>query len=517
MIVFFSVSTCCFLNTWVELAEWQVSYYARYDPARVTVPAVLCWQLIVFACLLGVWQLLQSRPALYKHRLLLAVAGSAIPFGVSAVALLRMLPVEFITLVQSPWFWPLTGLLLLLFGLLLRRRKVAVGNLLYGVFLHLSPVLLLIVLRGGVAALGSDAPGLYQDGPRAHALPKPPSPNRVVWIIFDELSQEILFDRRPQSLAAPNFDRLRQESVYASSASSPARSTREALPSLIIGENVRQTRPAEPRSLLLTTRKHPIARDWSTIPNVFDNARKLGYNSALAGWYHPYGRLLNHSLTACYWTAGWLLSGAEEPTEEPSLPEAMTHRARCQLNAFPLIGHLPGVFPREYHRQESAARFHYLLEMSRALAADPSMGLVFIHLPVPHPPAIYDRAAKQFSYRRANTYLDAVALSDLALGEIRESIARAGLDGTTALIVSSDHGWRTENWRGTPGWTAEDESISRETDTMGVPFLVKLPHDNLAVTYPRPLNTVVTGSLVLRILNGQITQHAQVEDQLNGR
>jgi hypothetical protein len=34
-----------------------------------------------------------------------------------------------------------------------------------------------------------------------------PTRIRVVWVIFDELSQAIVFDQRPPNLACPNFDR----------------------------------------------------------------------------------------------------------------------------------------------------------------------------------------------------------------------------------------------------------------------------------------------------------------------
>jgi hypothetical protein len=38
----------------------------------------------------------------------------------------------------------------------------------------------------------------------------------------------------------------------------------------------------------------PLA--WSSAPNVFDAARNLGFNTALVGWFHPYGRLLTPQL-----------------------------------------------------------------------------------------------------------------------------------------------------------------------------------------------------------------------------
>ena len=74
-----------------------------------------------------------------------------------------------------------------------------------------------------------------------------------------------------------------------------------------------------------------------------------------------------------------------------SLSGGQPSRARLQIAVLPLIGHLPGMFPGAHHWIEKAVRFSWLLDRSRRFAADPAIGLVLIHLPVPHPPAFYDR------------------------------------------------------------------------------------------------------------------------------
>jgi len=505
VLVCLAFSTCCFLNTWIELAEGQVPYFAKYDPLRVTIPVVLCWQALIFAALFLGWGLLRRMPYLL-------LALSVVPLGFTSLALLRVLPFDLVPLVRQPWFWPVALVLLTAAAVFILRRPQWVSR----VYLYLCPVLALVVLRAVSAVALYGAAGLFADGPAAARLTQPHKNIRVVWIIFDELSQAIAFDRRPAGLALPNLDRLRAESLSATSAHAPAGATKESLPSLTLGQEIRIAEPAGPHSLMLYKPGQTEGFEWNSVPNVFDRARELGFNTALTGWFHPYGRLLNRSLTACYWTAGWLLSGTEEPTQEPSLPEAMLHRARCQLAAFPLLGHLPGFFPREYQRQETAARFQYLLRKSRDLAADSSIGLTLLHLPTPHPPAIYNRASGQFSNRGPNGYLDSVALADVTLGQLRQSVTAAGLDSSTAIIVSADHGWRML-WRGGPDWTAEEEAASKDLDTSGVPFLVKLPGDSRSIVYDRPLNTVVTGELILAILRGNITGNEQAAEWLRVR
>jgi len=315
----------------------------------------------------------------------------------------------------------------------------------------------------------------YQDGPLAASLPTPIPSTRVVWIIFDELSQTVAFGNRPQDLHLPNLDRLRAESFFASSAESPANLTELSMPALILGDMVVDASPLGTNDLRLKTRLRTDPFVWSSAPNVFDTARELGLNTALVGWDHPYGRILNRSLTKCYWMAGWLLSGVEERLDAQGLAAAMWDRAVLQVAALPLIGHLPGIFPGIHQREEKIRVFSRQSARAIEIVADPAIGLALIHLQIPHPPAIYNRSRGMTTAKGRIGYLDNVALVDRTLGVLRDAIEQAGLWDRTALLVSADHGWRTSLWRGTPEWTADEEVASRQ-DTSGVPFLLKLPH-----------------------------------------
>lgn len=276
------------------------------------------------------------------------------------------------------------------------------------------------------------------------------------------------------------------------------------MPSLILGEKVTQAIPQGPGELQVRTAAGGGPASWGSMRNVFDAARERGFNTALAGWFHPYGRLLNRSLTKCYWTAGWLRAGIEERSGPQTLTDAMWDRLRLQFAALPLVGHLPGVFPGIYHRQEKIDRFRWLRDRSLEIASDPTIGLALIHLPVPHPPAIYSRASQTLTAEGRIGYLDGVALADRTLGELRQAMERAGVWNRSAVVVSSDHGWRTHLWRGDPEWTPDEETVSHQ-DTAGVPFLVKLPAQEGSVVYGSRLNTVVTRRMIEAILGGGLT------------
>ena len=99
----------------------------------------------------------------------------------------------------------------------------------------------------------------------------------------------------------------------------------------------------------------------------------------------------------------------EERNEPETLAAAMLDRARLQLGVF--RRHLPGGDREAYDREEKVVRFTYQLKWAVELVADPSVGLLLLHLQVPHPPVIYRRVSSAVGARPGSSYLDNVALA----------------------------------------------------------------------------------------------------------
>jgi hypothetical protein len=503
-------ATWFFLDTWVEFAEGESAYFARHDPLHAVAIPVLVWELVLTVSMIAVWEVLRRRGrtrSRWLHGLFLA--SCLVPLGIAAVAAVRASPADLIPLIRARWFWPAAlavstvpvGAALL--------RPYAASRLMRGVFLYSWPVLAVVLAQAARETLFRYPAASYRDSPVAAPFRNVPKGVRVVWIIFDELSQSIAFDNRPPGMPLPNLDQLKAGSFFAAAASSPGASTRISMPSLILGEPVVEAIPRGPDNLYVRTRSQAKPVPLSAISNVFDDARALGFNTALVGWYHPYGRLLPGCLTQCYWTPQWLNPGIEERLIEPPLAYAMWDRARLQLAALPGAGHLPGLSPDVYQRQEKMAQFSRLLSRALETVADPSIGLVLVHLPIPHPPSIYSPSEGALTTKGRMGYLDNIALTDRTLGVLRRSMQEAGVWNQSAVLVSADHGWRTSFWRGGPEWTAAEETASHE-GTANVPFLLKLPGQTSSATYTKALLTIVTRRLITEILSGRLTDPAAI-------
>jgi hypothetical protein len=110
-------------------------------------------------------------------------------------------------------------------------------------------------------------------------------------------------------------------------------------------------------------------------------------------------------------------------------------------------------------QQIHAADLAEIMPAATALIRDQSISFVYIHLPVPHPPGIYDR--KTGTLRETGSYIDNLALSDRILDDLMKNLNAAPLASKTTVIICSDHSWRVSMWRSTAAWTKEDEQASR--------------------------------------------------------
>jgi len=140
-------------------------------------------------------------------------------------------------------------------------------------------------------------------------------------------------------------------------------------------------------------------------------------------------------------------------------------------------------------------------------ATDGRFGLVLLHLPLPQPPGIYDRATGRLTAwnftAAAGGYLDNLALADRLLGDLRRGIDSAHLGDRTWIVLTSDGWWRA----------------SRRYDGLAdhrVPFLVRPPDGGRAVHVDAPVNTLGTHDLILAILRGSVSDTREAAAWLAG-
>jgi hypothetical protein len=271
---------------------------------------------------------------------------------------------------------------------------------------------------------------------------------RIVWFIFDELSYDQTFEHRFPGLTMPEFDKFRSKSVVFTDLQPAGYYTDRVIPALFLGkpiDNLRSDLDGQPMVQLAGNKRWQAFDAQATL---FADAQRLGWTTGVVGWYNPYCRILAGTLNYCFWRMGDGQSDGAIPSrsafQNALAPVAETWRQ---------LQHKP-TFPQEKHAQDLAA----VMPQADALLRDESIRFVLIHLPIPHPPGIYDR--RPGHPRATGSYIDNLALADLSLGKLIGVLNGTAEAEKATVIVCSDHSWRVPLWRATGSWSPEDETAS---------------------------------------------------------
>ena len=361
------------------------------------------------------------------------------------------------------------------------------------IVLILFPLLLFNLFQPALTFLKLDT-SEFTDKPLAEAITvKEQTSNRILLIIFDEMDQRLTFEDRPSDVTLPELDLFRSQALYANNAYPPAGETDLSLPSLITGKMVSKYKAVRPNDIMLTLSEDNQVSEWSTIPNIFSKAYEQGVNTSLIGWYHPYGRVIGSSLTSSWWCPF-------ESYRQISFHEAMAHQIKQFIVYIPLLSHceiLTQIFEdedNEIKQKEHIKSYIEIMNKSMIDAVNTDLGLILLHLPVPHPPGFYDSTKNDFSIMGGD-YLDNLMLADRALSELRHNMEISGAWESTTVIITSDHWLRSNNW----------SQIDHR-----VPFMLKLAGQKEGLNYDQVFNTVLTHDLILALLKNELSNSVDV-------
>lgn len=339
-----------------------------------------------------------------------------------------------------------------------------------------------------------DVAAFHRTLPAGTAQPQ----RRVIWILLDELSYDQTFDHRQADLSLPHFDALRTASTSFADVQPAGYYTDEIIPALLRGKAIVEERSGPDGTLSVRASHDAAWEKFDAQTTVFGDAQRSGWTTGIAGWYNPYCRILATVADNCAWFADSAIFHGHMNSGNTVLENAV---APLRPNAHTS---LEGTAFSEHRVTYSA-----LMASSLALVRDPGIGFVFVHLPVPHPPGIYDRASR--TLRNGGSYLDNLVLADDALGTLRAAIDATPDAGTTTLVVSGDHSMRVPKWRGGNYWTSEDEQVFHDRfDTRPV-LMVHFAGETAGRDVSGAFDELRTHDLVEALLQGKVTDEAELE------
>jgi len=520
-----SLGHLVFVRRWYDLEHLQAKAldYYRAEPATGTFAAATLLSSLLLALLFRVgWMWVERNPNRFRGTL-----GHCVFLAVLVIPLETMRNFWNAAGPSIDWFTNLSLLTLdalLIVGILTRlwgSAKILQGT--RALVLSVTILLPALLVDFGSSALRRDPPEAFQPRPPLTMLPMRHGARRLIWMLFDEFDPRLAFEKRPASLALPELDRLRAESVVATKVAPTDTFTVVAAPSLLSGHLLSRAELEDSSTLMITPQGSSLPVDWRTMPTVFTKARSFGVNAELVGWYHPYCRVLGDQMVRCF---------SRSPADTtPALAletyaSAQGLRRATGLLFQLLAGGIKGIFTNDrssgwlrlqdipiQRRQQS--QYFEIRDHAYSAAVDPRIGLAYLHFPAPHMLPIYNRRSANFNLNGSLDYLDNLALVDRTIGEIRRKLEQAGLWDSTTILVSSDHGLRPDLWRNRLGWTAELERLTGGHPSANVPFILKLAGSNSPAMVEEPFSGVLTGDLALAVLRGEVSTASQAATWLH--
>jgi hypothetical protein len=366
---------------------------------------------------------------------------------------------------------------------LVRYRAVVVRAIAW-MFILVAPLAAFTFAESLWMALGtrrSFPPGKALGGYLAHAKASP----RVLWILSDEWDYRLTFVDRPPGLSLPALDRLSREVFFAENAVSPGWATILSVPAYIDGAHVRHSTPVGIDKLALDFAGSRPAEDWGTRPNIFSEARAGGFNTGIVGWYLPYCSVFAPDLSSC---STMPMETLASTMRGGPFFRNMMNQARSVVETGVL-----SPFGQSLCGQARVRNYPILMGRLRSMAADPRLGLIFVHLPITHAPFVYDRRTGAFTLANHpfTGYWDSLALLDRTVADLRSFLEARGQWDRTTILLSTDHPYRSAN------------ILTGRLDPR-IPFLLKFAGEKQGLRYPRLFNTVLTSQLLLAVLRGEV-------------
>jgi arylsulfatase A-like enzyme len=169
------------------------------------------------------------------------------------------------------------------------------------------------------------------------------------------------------------------------------------------------------------------------------------------------------------------------------------------------------LYGRLYSRNWRGLNLSMRRTLTEALASDPASSFIVAHLPLLHPPFIFEADGRYRRPRRGETSRDSIVYrrqlryTDTVLGEIIEALERSGRFDRSLLILTSDHSWRNE----------PDSTLRARPDRLQrVPLLIKWPGQDCLILRDEPLCELGLAPVVEAVLSAPPTGAPPMTDLL---
>jgi hypothetical protein len=254
-------------------------------------------------------------------------------------------------------------------------------------------------------------------------------------------------------------------------------------------------------------------KDFKSYPGLFARSNSKNKKIAVVGGYLPFCRIFGANLTYCSnfrdSQADKVQTAHDEKYRSKESNSISKYLDFIKWNSLESLKYFP-LWDRLFVRRRSGSdlensssnpkyasyeeQVKVSVKRSASVSSHPGFDLVFIHLPFPHSPFIYNHESKSFNGN--GSYRSNLSLMDRTLGEIRQSMKKAGLWDDSIIIISSDHSRRPP--------LNEMKKLDFRKYVSRIPFMVKMKNQSESAQFDDPINTVITSDMILGIFENKI-------------
>ena len=320
---------------------------------------------------------------------------------------------------------------------------------------------------------------------------------RVIFLIFDELDQKIL-NENIRNLK--NFSNLKENSINFENAYAPGRDTMNSISALLIGHDGTGKIGHETNKYFFYGNNFKKYIDYQS--SIFSNTQKD--NATLIGSqvisYCIYININNCSdstkdigdenLNKYFTTIYFFFNLLSFPFKEETISSEEIKIDKTKST----------ILKKKYDKilNNEQKKYDRIIKNTFSAIENVEQEIVFVHFPFPHPPSIY---AQKFYDKNNNnldySYLANLKFSDYILGKILEKLKINSISQEILLIVSSDHGVRSE-------------IKYRAQQARKVPLIINIKNSTYSYTINKKISSFHTKKLIEKFLKKEINDSHEI-------
>ena len=329
---------------------------------------------------------------------------------------------------------------------------------------------------------------------------------KVIWIIFDGFDPQIAFNPEKE-IILPNFKNILETSVFGKNFYSPAKSTINSVPALLLGSQTRGHIIKDGKYYLKDQNLELIQLSFKN--SIFGKLNQLGLKSSIFSSVLEYctAYLKSNEYLHCkerekdhnYVTTKRYFEGVfftfsfinkikyliQWPKEINNKPTKTNHNYNDYNDL--------KIYNKNFDEDDvDGYKTIFYSEINQSIK---DSNLIFIHLFIPHP-GNYEHAKNVFNrlpIDDLDSHMLNLKLSDIAIGKIISLIP--DIDNTM-IVIASDHWLRSK-----------DKNPKNIYPAM---FLAKIMNDNKKITINKNSSSIYIKELILKYLKSEINNHDDI-------